>query len=211
MLKTLKFNSNQRRLFFLSDPHLNHKLPDILQKRGFSNPEDHTRAVIDSINKDVKKDDILFNIGDTFLNSTEEMAVECLDKIECQTIYTLWSNHPNPLAKIYKREVAKTYGDIEVYPFRWKNLVFIGDMLEMYIDNIPIVLCHYPLLIWNHMKTGSVCFSGHSHSGCKITQPDYPDGKIIDLSWETFKRPVIFSELMEIMNKKQISKLDDHH
>jgi calcineurin-like phosphoesterase family protein len=37
---------------------------------------------------------------------------------------------------------------------------------ELKLNNDTIVMCHYPLLVWNKMHYGSYHLAGHSHGGC---------------------------------------------
>lgn len=213
MIKTLKFSSKGlQKLWFLSDSHLNHKLADLLEERGFKTPEENTEAVIKSVNDNVGTNDILFNLGDLFLNTTEEVANQCLDRINCQYMYSLMGNHPNPLRKMYFKALLESgYKEgIEVYPFRYKNLIFVGDSLQIYVDNQGIFMSHFPQMVFEGMKLGNWAFCGNEHGKVKELLPDYPVGKRLDLSWEVFRRPMEYNELKVIMDKKQIFNVGHH-
>ncbi len=228
MLKTLKFNTKDQGVFFVSDLHWNHnpKWPVPLWKsRGYETLEAHNEHIIDQINKHIKPNDILFSGGDLTLNCSEDDFESFIKRLNCQNIYCLWGNHPNPMAKIYKRELEKAWLDIndlsvsneifsarvEVYPFRYKNIVFCGDYLELIIDKQIIVFFHYPLSIFNHQKSLAWCLCGHSHHGFKATLPSNLNGKILDIGWDGYKKPLSFNEIKEIMDKKQYIKIDEHH
>lgn len=135
-----------------------------------------------------------------------------------------WGNHNNPLWKIYRREVSEKYleldngfssgmyvEDIEVYPFRYKNLVFIGNYAEITVDGQYFILCHYPIHVWNYVKDGAKMICGHSHYGLPFSQMDNLDAKILDVGWDGFSRPLSTKEVLDIMNKKAIFETGDHH
>lgn len=223
MLKILKFKTSVQNVFFTSDLHLNHKLEGVWKSRGYASIEEHRSAVINKINQTVGANDILFNLGDFTLHCDEENFEQIIASIKCQNLYCLWGNHPNPSRKIYQRSVANTLSryedrdgfcsdeDIEIYPFRYKNLVFIGDYAEIVVDNQFIVLSHYPISIFNHCARGAWCCCGHSHYNFDDTKAETLDkGKIFDVGWDGHGKPLSFSELKQIMDKKQLNKVDHH-
>ncbi len=215
MHQVLKLKTADQNVWWTSDLHWNHspkwEVP-LHKKRGFDSVEEMNRAIINSINDNVAQNDILFHAGDLTLNCEENQFNYFLDSLVCQNIYTLFGNHPNPGYKIYTREVIAKYGeDIHVFPFRYKNLIFIGDYKEIMVDNQLIILNHYPLLSWNAQSSRSswmVC--GHEHGEIKELLPDYPDKKILDVGWDVFQRPINFQELKRIMDKKQIFSAGHH-
>lgn len=213
MLQQLKFkDAPESRVYFTSDLHLNHKPEFIWKARGYNSIQEHNSGVIEKINSIVRAQDVLFNLGDLFLNTQEEQAIEILDKINCQNIYSCWGNHGFPLAKIYKREVAKQYSPgIEVYPFRFKNLIFIGDYLEVIINGKVMILSHYPLAVFNHSKYGAYSLSGHSHYGYEKTQAQHKEGLMLDVGWDGHGKPLSFEEINNIMATKTIKQEDNHH
>lgn len=128
MNRVLKFNTASQRIGLTSDLHLNHAKEFLWQGRGFNSVVEHNAAVIATL----QPFDVIIHAGDMFLNATEDDVAAILAQIP-GTIYTLWGNHPNPLWKIYNREVAAKFGEgFEVYPFKWKNVVFRRQDLVLY-------------------------------------------------------------------------------
>jgi calcineurin-like phosphoesterase family protein len=211
MLEVYKFNTQEQGVFFSTDWHLGHKQPFVWQKRGFLSVEEHDLGVIDSVNKTVKENDILFYLGDATLNTQEEKFLEYFSKINCKRIYMLWGNHNNPSQKIYRKEVSKVLGDYrEIYPFFFKNIIFVGNHWEIVVDNKYIVLNHFPLLSWNSMTHGSYMLCGHEHGGLGNINPDNTDGLILDVAFDTFKKPLSFKEVSAVMEQKKVRNLGHH-
>lgn len=216
--------TKEQKVYFTSDPHLWHQRSFVWEARGYKDYEDHAIQWINTVNNTVRPTDILFITGDFFLNTTEELCERTLSRIGCQNIHYIWGNHENPLWKIYNREVEKLWINIndeslshaifidkpEVYPFRYKNVIFLGDMAEVVINGHYFVLCHYPLSIWNHGAKGAKMLCGHSHYGFKSSQENSLEQKILDVGWDGHKKPLSVHEVLKIMDRKGILVVDHH-
>ena len=210
-MKLFKFNNPNINHWITSDLHLNHDRDFLYGKRGFSNIKEHNEYIISEINRLVKPTDILFSLGDFCLNTKEDELNTFLDTIQCQNIYLIWGNHPNPLKKIYYREVTNQYGpDIDVYPFKYKNVTFMGYQCEVIIQGKYVVLNHFPLEVWENMKDGSYMLCGHSHYSLPRTRKDSVDGLTLDCGWEGHNSIYNFNEIVEIMKTKNIRQVDHH-
>lgn len=210
-MKLLKFNDPNINHWVISDLHLNHDKEFLYRKRGFSNIKEHNEYIIDEINTLVNPNDILFSLGDFCLNTKEDELNVFLDSIRCQNIYLILGNHPNPLKKIYYREVVNKYGlDVDVYPIKYKNVIFLPDHVECIIQGKYVVLHHFPLEIWEHMKDGSYMLCGHSHYNFPRTRKESIDGLTLDCGWEGHNSIYNFNQIIEIMKTKQIREVDHH-
>lgn len=220
MHKILKYKWDDRnKHFFTSDWHIHHDpswdVP-IWKMRGYASPDDHADDVIEKVNARVGEDDILWNLGDMFLNSSDERAEDFLNQIKCKNIHKLWGNHTSNTYRIYKNAIKDQYNleGVEVYPLRWKNVVFMGNHLELFIGKQRIILNHFAQRIW-HKNVGkwgtpSWQLSGHSHLSDKTRHPDFPLGKSMDLGWDHHNDIWSFEEIEEIMETKTAQILDHH-
>lgn len=217
--------TDDQKVYWLSDTHFNHNRDFVYGARGFKSAEEHTHTIIDKINELVRPNDILMHPGDFCLNTEEAGFNSLLARIACQNIYTTWGNHNNPLWKIYKREVEKVWMQIgdenlshaifadkpEIYPFRYKNMVFLGNYAEITVDGQYFIMCHYPIHVWNYVKDGAKMICGHSHYGLPFSQADNLEAKILDVGWDGYARPLSTKEVLDIMNKKAVFETGDHH
>jgi calcineurin-like phosphoesterase family protein len=206
----------ESKVWFTSDWHYNHDRDFLWAKRGYASVQAHNVDLIRSINALVGPDDIIFNLGDLTLNCTLEQFEALIAQIVCRNIYLMAGNHPNPHFKsIYKPMVQKLLGDAytpesEVYPLRYKNIVYINQEQEITVNRQKIVLSHYPHIVWNHSSKGAWMLCGHSHSDCEMTNSRNTFGKILDVGFDEFKRPLSFNEIRVIMDKKPTQKVDHH-
>ena len=227
--------TDEQKVYFCSDLHWNHnpKWPVPLWKsRGYHSVEEQNTHQIMEINRVVRPNDILVNLGDTTLNCSESQFESLLSQINCQNIYTLWGNHNSPSWAIYQREVSKKYTqsvydgtdymgspmdvhhipltDVEVYPFRYRNMIFIGNYAEMVVDGHYFVLSHYPIYVFNHMKDGTTHLCGHSHYNLTLSQADNKQSKILDVGWDGKLSVWSVQEILDVTNTKNILKVDHH-
>lgn len=228
MNRILKFKqTDDQKVYWSSDFHLGHnpKWPiPIWKQRGFDSVNEMNYSIIKSINDTVRISDILFFLGDFCLNTTESQFEEFLSRINCQTIYTLWGNHNSQVWDVYKKSVKRYLekmdddftatqpkDDIEIYPIQYRNLIFIGNYVEIVVDGRYYILQHYPVLIWNNQSSGVAHLTGHSHGNLPFSQPNNLESKILDVGWDLWKKPLSTKEVLDIMNKKSIYKSEDHH
>ena len=198
-------------VYFSSDFHLGHNRPFVWEARGHANSEDHTNFVINTVNESVRPDDHLFFMGDFCLNTNEGRFEEYLSRIMCRNVYMIWGNHNNPVAGVYKKAVFDRYGEnINVYPFRYKNAVFLGDYVEALIDGKIVVMMHYPISVWNFMKEGAYMLCGHSHYSFEKTRADSKNGLILDVGWDGNAAPYSMDNINKIMARKSVEIVDHH-
>jgi len=207
--------SPELKVWFTTDWHLGHQKEFIWKARGYTSAEHHTQSIIDITNQYVREGDILFNLGDLCLNTSMEQLDRYLDQIVCRNVLCLWGNHNNPHEKtVYRPERDKVIGPGVrfdwIYPVRYKNITYLGHYHEVVVNKQLIILSHYAFQIWNERHNGSWCLCGHSHGSLPTTRPESSYGKILDVGWDLFHKPLSFSEIKDIMDKKPIQKVDHH-
>lgn len=182
-------------IFFSSDFHGFHKNiagPKVSNwnsgYRNFSSIEEMNEAIINSINSNIKSDDILYYLGDWTFGG-EQNIPRFRSRINVETIHFIRGNHDQHIDK---------YRDL---------FTSIQDYLEIKIEGQHIVLFHYPIYEWNKCHRGSWHLTGHSHGNCDFS--NYKSKyKIIDVGWENYEKPLAFSEIRNIM---KFRKAKGHH
>lgn len=227
MNKILKFNTRNQNIFFVSDFHAYHdpKWPiPLWELRGYESMEEMNEDIIEKVNARVGENDILWNLGDGFLNANEEMVNAFLDRINCQNIYYLFGNHENPLYRIYKREVQRFIKeemvasslpvngnwDVEIYPLRYKNVVFYGNYQEISVNKKHVILSHFAFRIFRGNQHNFYALSGHSHNSDVTRRADHPNGLTLDVGWDGKNDVYSWDEICEIMSHKTREILDHH-
>jgi calcineurin-like phosphoesterase family protein len=214
MVKILKFPWHDRhRHFFTSDWHIFHDpkwdIP-IWKMRGYESAFDASQKILTKINERVLEDDILWCMGDLFLNALDDQCLQWLASVRCQNLKVLWGNHHSNTYRLYKQEIKKLYGfdDLEVYPVRLNNVEFIGNHQEIQIGKKKIILNHFPLRIWNADAKSSWMLSGHSHGKDLGRRPEAEYQKGLDCGWDIKNDVWSFDEVEDVMSTKTIQIID---
>lgn len=218
MLKTLKLKGKESSFYWTSDNHFHH-IQSFLFKdaRGYSTIQEHDEDLIKNWNNTVSNEDIVFNLGDFYLYSDKpEDSLNILRRLNFQTLYMLWGNHNASVKQLYQTEIKSQYGinDVEIYPIIKnlgnKQIVFVGEYLESFINNQHIVMSHYSYRSWHKNGKGSWNLCGHSHGNDKGINPQCPNNKILDVGVDNFRRPINMTEIRKIMDSKTLG-VTDHH
>lgn len=213
MNKILKYPWDTRsKHYWISDFHTFHNpswdLP-IWKARGYDSHLECAEHQIDTINETVGEDDILWNLGDNFLNAFDTQCKEWLSRIKCKNINYIWGNHESNMFRIYKEEVKTQYElGLEVYPITMGNVTFIGNHQEIRIGKQIVVMNHFPLRIWHKDSRASWMLSGHSHLQDVGRRPEAESQKGLDCGWDYKKDVWSFEEISDIMSTKTIKILD---
>lgn len=143
------------------------------------------RAIVDSVNSNVKKSDTLYFLGDWAFGGKDNIW-KLREQLLVKDIIFIRGNHDKHI---------DLYQDLftEIYSF-----------LETHIHNKLFVMCHYALRVWNASHRGSLHCYGHSHHSL----PEI--GKSMDVGWCKHRRPLDIEEVIETLSKRDILTVDHH-
>ena len=146
----MNFNTNTKRLFFMSDLHIGHENIIRLCKRPFSNASEMDKFILDTIKSTVNSEDIVFDLGDMFWKKSPEEINLILDCFNGAKIFKCRGNHDEGASDGVKGRFAS-----------------LGDILKIGVEHqneyFPIIMCHYPLVSWQWKSKGALMISGHCH------------------------------------------------
>lgn len=131
--------------FFTSDLHFFHQNVIRFDNRPYTSVEEMNEALINNWNKKVKKDDLVYILGDISWGKDEETCA-IFERLNGRKIL-IKGNHDRVHGKIKNcfEEVAD-----------YKEITLPG--------NKHIVLCHYPIVFFNRHHYGAYMFYGHVHN-----------------------------------------------
>lgn len=211
-IEKIRFEDRHRH-YWTSDWHAFHdpkwELP-IWEARGYSSAKDAAEKTLETVNQRVGENDVLWYLGDGFLNASDEEVVSWLSALKCKNVKYLFGNHESNMFRLYRQEVKRQYGldNVEVYPLRMGNIEFIGNHAEILIGKKQIVMNHFPLRIWKSDNRGSWCLSGHSHLNDVGRRPDAELQKAMDVGWDYKKDVWSYNEIEDVMSTKTIHIYD---
>ena len=132
--------------FYIGDPHLGHAAIIRLCNRPFASVEEMDETIISNWNQRVTNADTVFILGDLMFRISKSPS-EYLSRLKGHKILVL-GNHD---ASWIWQEGATRYLNTHVR------------MMELIDRNRKVVLCHYPMLTWPNVRSGSYMVYGHLH------------------------------------------------
>ena len=185
------------KVWFTSDPHFNHVNIIKYCKRPFDNVEDMNQVLIDNWNMVVDHDDLIICCGDFSLGSSKD-AINVLKKLNGHKLL-IRGNHEKSV--LNSRE-AMDFFDGGVY-----DLLEVTILDEEVSDGFQdIILCHYPMVVWDKSHRGSWQLFGHVHGmldGDKRLSPNQID---IGVDSNGF-RPLSYQEIKEIITVQNLDRI----
>lgn len=211
----LKLEDN-RRLWFTSDTHYNHKnicrgvtswidADDVT--RDFKTLDQMNDQIVNNLNSLVKQDDILIHLGDWSFGGFEYIE-EFRKRIHCKEIHLVLGNHDHHIAN-NRENIQSLFTSVHQY------LELEVKKLKCKLGQGPIdqkyVLMHYPITSWNKMNDGVIHLHGHVHLPHNLR---VGLGKTMDVGVDGNNIfPIDATEVNSIMHKQPIKSgfAFDHH
>lgn len=133
--------------YYISDLHLGHEnAMKRFDHRPFKSLEEQDNVIISNINSIVTPQDNLYLLGGVSWYKSDK-TYELLNKINCKNRFLLVGNHDR-WAKDSKCK---------------KLFQGIYDLKKIYDNGRTVVLCHYPLAVWDQSHRGNYHLYGHVH------------------------------------------------
>jgi calcineurin-like phosphoesterase family protein len=159
-------------VFFTSDTHFGHGGALGLYRRPFASVAAMNEALVERWNETVGPDDMVWHLGDFAIRQRPEVVEELLARLHGRKQLVAGNNDPPATRELRGWESVQSYLEIEV-------------------DGVSLVLCHYPFRSWRGMAKGWVNLHGHSHGRLKPLPRQFDVG--VDV-WDF--RPVTLDEIL---------------
>jgi calcineurin-like phosphoesterase family protein len=145
-------------IFFTSDTHFYHR--NILtycpgRKTLGDSVEEMNEGLITNWNRLVKKDDIVYHLGDFTLTTRVDLIDPILERLNGR-IRLVKGNHDKWIKRFDDLKNKDKFDWVRQY----NREVFTIDG-----TNYEIVMMHYPFLTWDGSSRGSINVHGHAHGG----------------------------------------------
>lgn len=141
---------DQEQIWFTSDTHFFHR--NIIKycptNRGhFKDELEMNDAIISAWNSRVGTQDIIYHLGDVAFGDPVKaaMLLSCLNGIKI----LIKGNHD--IRHLKHHQFIDAWDDV------------VDSYLEIEIDNVPVTLCHYPMIEWSGKHRGAYHLYGHVH------------------------------------------------
>ena len=187
---------------FTSDLHFYHSIITRFTERGkYTTAEDHNQWLISLWNKQVRKDDTVYHLGDFCFRNKAGAIADIILELNGNIVLIL-GNHDD------EKTLFKAVLDVAAKGCKGEHRVY--QYKEIKMNENKWCLFHYPLSSWNKMHYGSYSLHGHSHGSFK------GQGKILDVgldnAYNLFGEHRFFTvEDIETYMSQQDIVLVDHH
>jgi len=189
-------------IFFTSDTHFWHKhIIDYCARPARDLDEMHSK-LIDLWNARIKPDDDVYHLGDmAFCGPTKFMPI--LEQLNGRK-HWIRGNHDHSLAK--KDAIAEKFVWIRDYYVLRVHDQYTDEEEVIHQYHQPIVLCHFPILSWDNMASGSWHLHGHCHGSLPKTRM-----MRLDVGVDTNQlSPYSYEEIKKIMVMRSVVPVDHH-
>ena len=150
-------------IWLTSDFHLNHNKEFVYGERGFSSVEEMNETIVERWNEVVKKDDIVYNLGD-FVMSDVQLSIPYIKALN-GNIKWIFGNHDSE---------KKVDMICEANP----NIQVVGWAEMLKYEKKYFYLSHFPTLTSNaddsHLWHRVINLYGHTHQQTNFLYPDNP-------------------------------------
>jgi calcineurin-like phosphoesterase family protein len=165
-------------VLFTADTHFGHGGALGLYRRPFTGVAAMDDALIAHWNAAVAADDEVYHLGD-FAVRQKPARIEALLGALAGRKHLIAGNNDG-------EATTRAAGWASVAPY-----------LELRLEGVLLVLCHYPFRSWRDMAKGALNLHGHSHGRLK------PLPRQIDVGVDAFEyRPVALARLLEGRSRK---------
>lgn len=178
-------------IFFTADWHMGHRFFITQKKRPFASVEEMTETIVANHNSVVRPGDIVYVLGDCYLQMTFEQAMAIQKRLVGQH-FLIKGNHDSIAEKMSKRG-----------GFVWMRTLDELNIGEPWFDvRQSITLCHYAMRTWRNAGRGTWMLYGHSHA----MLPEIPHYLSFDVGVDVPEwnfTPVSMEQVIAKMAKKQ--------
>jgi calcineurin-like phosphoesterase family protein len=166
--------------------------------RNFASLDDMDDCIIEETNAIVKREDILYLLGDVSCIANKKRYHLTIDKyfdrINCQTVHLILGNHDKGI----------------MVPHKVKS---VSQIHNLYHDKRLYVLCHWCMATWEKCHVGSIHLYGHSHSHFEsIMNEKFPGRLSMDVGVDNiFKltgkyRPIAINEIDSLLEINHLNR-----
>lgn len=135
----------------------------IWKQRGFNSSVEHDIAIIKNWNDRADSESIGFLLGDILFGIDGENRLKYLfQTLNFRTLYVMSGNHQSGWKQVFQSLPENIYRVSAE-----KEVIFVPNYLEAFINGAPFVMSHYPLLSWNGQGKGSIHLFSHVHGTLK--------------------------------------------
>jgi calcineurin-like phosphoesterase family protein len=180
----------------------------IWKRRGYESSAEHDEGIIRNWNSKATEKTVGFLLGDVMFGyGGDQEFCNLMRRLKFQRVFVMSGNHHAGWKQAFESVKSNTLY-IDGYH---KEVIFVPNYLEAYVNGQPIVMSHYAIASWNGQGKGSWMLHSHSHGslyGTDLGNILYK-AKIMDVGVERHPFPATFGEIKSNFKDPIVSF--DHH
>lgn len=174
--------------WFTSDHHFGHANIIRFQNRPWGDVDEMDSALIDRWNSVVGYDDTVYHLGDFSLSGDVGYVQGIFSRLLGHVVVVRNEQH-------HDRRWLRHVG---AYKTCSGPVLWLPSLWTLNIDRLPIVVCHFPLEVWDGKHYGAVHVHGHSHGAT----PAIPGRMDVGVDCCDYY-PINIREVCELASKEQ--------
>jgi calcineurin-like phosphoesterase family protein len=177
-VRTRRTKGTLMAVLFTADTHFGHPGALGLYRRPFASVAEMDAAMIERWNQVVRPTDEVWHLGDFSVRQNSNRVAELLGNLN-GTKHLIAGNNDD----------ATVIGSSG-----WESVQLYCEAL---VEDVHLVLCHYPFRTWRNMGKGWIDLHGHSHGRLK------PQGRQCDVGVDAWQfRPVDIAAIVEHVSRR---------
>jgi calcineurin-like phosphoesterase family protein len=183
----------------------------IWKRRGYESSAEHDEGIVRNWNSKATEKTVGFLLGDIMFGyGGEEEFVKLMNRLNFRRVFVMSGNHQSGW-----KQAFESIKDNTLYlNGHKKEVIFVPNYLEAYVNGQAIVCCHYPILSWNGAGKGSWMLFSHVHGSLgnsDLGAMYVNDGGFnLEVSVEMTNYPLTYGDISTIMKNKSKFKTDHH-
>ena len=215
-------NGTRIKVWFTSDLHIGHPSilyfhPERREAAGITLDElkedknaavkKHDEWLIDLWNKTIKRDDVVYILGD-FCLGNKVYTEKVLQRLKGRK-YLIRGNHDKSCQGLER--YFEWVGDIKEAKFNYNQYKFITEG-----ETFAVEMCHFPMLSWNRRPHGTCHLHGHCHSSIdsfnetsnELRVDVGLDGTLANLNFISLEQ--VYNKMIEIRKRTESKTFEEH-
>lgn len=143
--------------YFISDLHLFHEKCLIFDHRPFKNTEEMHNAIVSNWNNRITNADTVYILGDISMRGSNIELIKLVSSLKGHKVL-IKGNHDN----ISDYRYQKLFEEITDYKVINTTLPIEENSKQR--NQVKVVLCHFPILMWINQHRGYIHLYGHVHN-----------------------------------------------
>jgi len=215
--KPVKVTANDHDVLFWGCLHYGHDpkwdVP-IWKTRDYNSSREHDDGLVQNWNKKANHNTIGFLLGDTiFGHRADERLLELFRLLKYKTLYILPGNHQAGYKQLLDGCENNTLYMSNLWDHNDKrDIHFVPNYLETFVNGQAIVMNHYAQVTWNGQHKGAWHLHSHSHGNLYKSELGklLYKSKTMDVGVEVCPEPISFSELRSKFRSYDQVTFDHH-